>query len=379
MVAPLRRKERAIATSTSTPIQKSGFLRAEGLAKRFGPVTAVEDVSIEVNRGEFICILGPSGCGKTTLLRLIAGLENASEGKLLLDGADITHALPAQRHCGIVFQSYALFPNLTAFQNVAYGLRGLPRDERNERVHQWLEWVGLADCAHRRPSQLSGGQQQRVALARALAPEPSLLLLDEPLSALDAKVRHQLRNQIKELQRRLGITTIMVTHDQLEAMTMAERIIVMRDGQILQVGSPSDLYHEPKDPFVADFLGSMNFLPARVGPGATVSCAGQSLSLDHALPGSEGEAMLIAIRPEDVRPAGTESGNRMRTKLIDREFRGSHYRLRTEVEAGEGHPPIVLELEVQGQEPALLNARPGDTLDLQLPSDRLLAFKSADG
>lgn len=380
MVAPLRRKERAIGASSSNAPPAPGFLRAQNLAKRFGPVVAVDEVSLEVGRGEFICILGPSGCGKTTLLRLIAGLESASGGRLLLDGRDITHALPARRHCGIVFQSYALFPNLTAFQNVAYGLRRLSRGERDRRVEQWLEWVGLSHCANRRPSQLSGGQQQRVALARALAPEPSLLLLDEPLSALDAKVRHQLRTQIKELQRRLGITTIMVTHDQLEAMTMAERIVVMRDGRVLQTGTPSDLYHRPVDPFVADFLGSMNFLPAKVGPESGVICGGRQLVLAQNPPGAPGDDVILAIRPEDIQATGKASANCLPARMQDQEFRGSHYRIRATVEAGDSNaPPIALELEVQGQEAGRVQAEIGEAIELHLPPDRLLAFKSEGG
>src|ERR1700749_4236356 len=242
------------------------FLRVRDLEKRFGVFTALKDINLDVNKGEFVCFLGPSGCGKTTLLRAIAGLDPQDEGMIEIAGRDVSHLPPAARDFGIVFQSYALFPNLTVAANVGYGLvnRRASRADIAKRVAELLKLVGLPEQGAKYPVQLSGGQQQRVALARALATSPGLLLLDEPLSALDARVRLRLRHEIKALQRRLGVTTIMVTHDQEEALTMADRIVVMNQGVIEQVGSPPDIYRKPTTAFVADFVGTMTFLDAEI-------------------------------------------------------------------------------------------------------------------
>ena len=243
----------------------------QGVTKRFGAFTALDDVSLDVEKGKFVCFLGPSGCGKTTLLRAIAGLEAQDAGSIEIAGRDVSHLPPAQRDFGIVFQSYALFPNLTVAQNVGYGLvnrRKARARDRGTRAPSCWTLVGLPEQGAKYPVQLSGGQQQRVALARALASSPSLLLLDEPLSALDARVRVRLRDEIKTLQRRLGVTTIMVTHDQEEALAMADRIVVMNHGRVEQVGSPAEIYGRPATAFVADFVGAMNILDAVVaGPG----------------------------------------------------------------------------------------------------------------
>jgi iron(III) transport system ATP-binding protein len=243
------------------------FLTLAGIRKRFGAVTALDGVSLAVDEGEFVCFLGPSGCGKTTLLRIIAGLETPDEATITLDGRDLMRVPARLRNFGIVFQSYSLFPNLTVARNIAYGLacRGWDADATRTRVEAMLDLVNLRDYAERRPHQLSGGQQQRVALARALAPQPRVLLLDEPLSALDAKVREDLRAEIKDLQSRLSVTTVMVTHDQHEAMELADRIVVMNRGAIEQVGPPRELYDRPANRFVADFLGRMNAWPDRDG------------------------------------------------------------------------------------------------------------------
>ena len=240
----------------------TSYLEVRNLQKRFGDFTALGDVSLDVAEGEFVCFLGPSGCGKTTLLRAIAGLDPQTSGTIRQKGRDVSALPPAQRDFGIVFQSYALFPNLTVADNVGYGLvsRRQARGAIAKRVDELLALVGLPDAGPKYPAQLSGGQQQRVALARALATSPGLLLLDEPLSALDARVRLRLRHEIKALQRRLGVTTIMVTHDQEEALTMADRIVVMNQGAIEQVGTPQEIYRQPTTAFVADFVGSMNFL-----------------------------------------------------------------------------------------------------------------------
>jgi iron(III) transport system ATP-binding protein len=239
-------------------------LRLEAVHKAFGAFVALKSIDLVVPEGELVCFLGPSGCGKTTLLRIIAGLEQQTSGRVVQKGRDVSHAPPAARDYGIVFQSYALFPNLTVRDNIAYGLvnRRKGRGEIDSRVRELLKLVGLPEAGPKYPSQLSGGQQQRIALARALATSPSLLLLDEPLSALDAKERERLRGEIRALQRRLGVTTIMVTHDQEEALSMSDHVVVMNDGAIEQVGTPLEAYEKPATPFVADFLGKVNVLHA---------------------------------------------------------------------------------------------------------------------
>jgi len=275
------------------------FLELRGVTRRFGAIVAVDDVSLAIEEGEFVCFLGPSGCGKTTLLRLIAGLEIADAGAIRLGDRDLAPVAARLRNFGVVFQSYSLFPNMTVAKNVAYGLecRGWPAARARERVDAMLALVHLADQAQKHPAELSGGQQQRVALARALAPEPPVLLLDEPLSALDAKVREQLRGEIRDLQGTLGITTVMVTHDQDEAMEMADRIVVMNQGHIAQIGTAQELYTEPANRFVAEFIGRMNVLQLTPSPDGRPGLCGQPL-----LPGGDGlgRAALIGIRPEDV-------------------------------------------------------------------------------
>ena len=307
----------------------SAYLQVRDLSKLFGDFEALKDISLDVREGEFVCFLGPSGCGKTTLLRAIAGLDIQTRGTIVQAGRDIPALPPSERDFGIVFQSYALFPNLTAKKNVAYGLenRKMPRADVDRRVAELLATVGLPEHADKYPAQLSGGQQQRVALARALATSPGLLLLDEPLSALDAKVRVHLRHEIKSLQRTLGVTTIMVTHDQEEALTMADRIVVMNHGVIEQVGTALEIYRFPATAFIADFIGTMNFLPGTVvGPGKVrfgpveLVCEADSLS--------QGTAVTIAVRPEDivVQDAGEEQENALTARIDSMEFLGSFYR-----------------------------------------------------
>jgi iron(III) transport system ATP-binding protein len=317
------------------------FLRIEGLSKRFGTFTALKDIDLEVRRGEFVCFLGPSGCGKTTLLRAIAGLDPQYGGKVILAGRDVSDAPPAERDFGIVFQSYALFPNLTVGRNVAYGLVNRRRSsaEIKRRVDELLALVGLADQEHKYPVQLSGGQQQRVALARALATSPGLLLLDEPLSALDAKVRVRLREEIRALQRRLGVTTIMVTHDQEEALAMADRIVVMNQGVIDQVGTPAEIYRDPATAFVADFVGAMSFLEATVSGSKRVRTGILDLACADDRGLASGTPIRLGLRPEEVRVRGVQASDEnavpVRVKTI--EFLGSfcRARLQPEVEAGE--------------------------------------------
>jgi putative spermidine/putrescine transport system ATP-binding protein len=279
----------------------------EHLTKRFGgAVTAVDDVSLSVAHATFVCLLGPSGCGKTTLLRMIAGLEEPTAGRIILDGEDITAVDAHRRDFGMVFQSLALFPHLSVGDNVAYPLRirGAPKAEQRARVAELLDLVHLPGLAGRAISQLSGGQRQRVAIARALARSPRLFLLDEPLSALDAKLREAMQVELRQLQRRLGITTIVVTHDQREAMTMADLVVVMGEGRIRQAGSPLEVYRRPADSFVADFIGSTNLLEARAD-GSAVRVAGGTIP-GLALPQGV-ERATLSIRPEDIRlvdPAG---------------------------------------------------------------------------
>ena len=305
------------------------YLRIEHLSKMFGTFRALNDINLTIYEGEFVCFLGPSGCGKTTLLRAIAGLDIQSSGRIEQAGRDISALPPSERDFGIVFQSYALFPNLTVAKNVAYGLqnRKMPRAEIEARVAELLALVGLGDQGGKHPAQLSGGQQQRVALARAIATSPGLLLLDEPLSALDAKVRVHLRHEIRSLQRRLGVTTVMVTHDQEEALTMADRIVVMNHGVIDQIGPPIEIYRRPATPFVADFIGTMNFVPGTVEAPGRVRVGDVGLACDMADmdPGTE---VTVAVRPEDIvvhdGPAAGE--NAFEAAASEMEFLGSFYR-----------------------------------------------------
>ncbi|MDA1089742.1 MAG: putative 2-aminoethylphosphonate ABC transporter ATP-binding protein [Proteobacteria bacterium] len=310
------------------------YLKVENLTKKFGDFTALKNISLEVFEGEFVCFLGPSGCGKTTLLRAIAGLDIQTFGRIEQAGRDISGLPPSERDFGIVFQSYALFPNLTVNRNVAYGLenRKTPKPEIAAKVTELLLLVGMPEQGDKYPAQLSGGQQQRVALARALATSPGLLLLDEPLSALDAKVRARLRHEIKDLQLKLGVTTIMVTHDQEEALTMADRIVVMNEGVIEQVGTPEDIYSRPKSPFVADFVGTMNFLAGTANGKGRVKLDGIELAANGNTDdggAAPGEAITICIRPEDVVTRGVtrDTDNAVPAVVDNLEFLGSFYRI----------------------------------------------------
>ncbi len=273
-------------------------MRLEGVRKRYGRVLALDGVDLEIRRGEFFSLLGPSGCGKTTLLRLLAGFETPDAGRIAIGGKDMAGVPPYQRPVNTVFQNYALFPHMTVAGNIAFGLRmkGLPREEIRRKVAWALELVDLLGLEGRYPRELSGGQKQRVALARALVLEPEVLLLDEPLSALDLKLRQELRVELMQLQRRLGTTFVFVTHDQEEALVMSDRIAVMRAGRLEQVGLPDEVYERPRNRFVADFLGRSNFLPARPHPLGAETPVG-SLRLKAPL---EREGLLV-IRPEKIR------------------------------------------------------------------------------
>ena len=272
----------------------------EKVRKTYGSLVAVDDVSLDIEPGEFVCFLGPSGCGKTTILRMITGFENLTSGNIVYDGKVINDVIPQKREFGIVFQSYALFPNMTVNENIAFGLkmRKMPQDLIDERVIEMLKLIGLTGWEGHYPSQLSGGQQQRVALARSLAIKPNILLLDEPLSALDAKIRVRLRTVIKKLQQDLGITLIYVTHDQEEALSLADRVVIMRDGQIRQVGSPWEIYKEPKTSFIAEFVGTSNFISGTKKDGK-VKFGQLELTVSN-LDDVEGENVHLAVRPENV-------------------------------------------------------------------------------
>jgi len=282
-------------------------LEIEGLSKHFGASVAVQEVSLDVRDGEFVMLLGPSGCGKTTTLRMIAGFIAPTAGHVRLDGKDITALPPWKRNTGMVFQSYALFPHLTVAENVAFGLemRNVAKPDLAPRVSEALRLVRLGGLDERLPRQLSGGQQQRVALARALVIRPDVLLLDEPLSNLDAKLRETVRVEIRELQHKLGITTVMVTHDQEEALIMADRLVVMSEGSVRQVGSQRDLYERPADRFVAGFVGRSNLLPGRViGPGKFETDGGIAIACLDGAPGPG----VIALRPERLALGASAAG-----------------------------------------------------------------------
>jgi iron(III) transport system ATP-binding protein len=306
------------------------FLSLRGVVKSFGPIQVLRGIDLDIQRGEFVCFLGPSGCGKTTLLRVIAGLDQQNAGTILIGGRDVSRLPSAERDYGIVFQSYALFPNLTVAQNVGYGLVNLrtPANVVAGRVADLLELVGLSDQSAKYPVQLSGGQQQRVALARAIATSPELLLLDEPLSALDAKVRVRLRDEIRQLQKRLGVTTIMVTHDQEEALSMADRIVVMNGGVAEQIGTPQDIYCRPATTFVADFVGHMTFLDAIVTDSRHVRVDCLDLQIAEDIRHAPGTPVRVGMRPEEVhtRLVTTTAPNSFEARIDELSFLGAFCR-----------------------------------------------------
>jgi putative spermidine/putrescine transport system ATP-binding protein len=355
-------------------------LRLENLTKRFGTLTAVDHVDLEVEEGEFICFLGPSGCGKTTVLRMITGFETVTEGKIIFDGKAINDLLPQRREFGIVFQSYALFPNMTVEENIAFGLkvRKMPKNAIAERVDQMLDLIGLRDWRRLYPPQLSGGQQQRVALVRALAPNPQVLLLDEPLSALDAKIRVRLRAEVKRLQQELKKTMIYVTHDQEEALSIADRVVVMEKGQFRQVGKPIDIYKYPNSSFVADFVGTSNFFKGhRTDDRVRV----ERREFKVLQKGSKAdEEVFLAIRPEKIEvftqgepAADLEPSNLLPGRIDVVTFLGAAVRLVIQME-GEEVISDVIEKEFEQR---LL--KQGDEVFLYFPPEAFTVYPAKEG
>jgi len=360
------------------PAGAAGWLGIRGIGKRFGSRAVLEGVDLAIEKGEFVTLLGPSGCGKTTLLRILCGIETPSSGRVWLGDRDITDDPPAQRRFGVVFQSYALFPNLSVAQNVAYGLAGMDGGHRRRLVIELLQMVGLAGHADHHPAQLSGGQQQRVALARALAPGPNVLLLDEPLSALDAQVRAGLRVEILRICRQMKVTTVMVTHDQDEALSMADRVVLMHRGRIEQQDAPQRLYSQPRSHFAASFLGGMNLWPGRLRADGWLQVGAARLEPPAGLdPGVR--PVHVGIRPEAVRwapeprPGALVADLRLLGRVRWSVFRGSHCDLGLECPAlGE---EVLLRVLTPGGTQAPL--QPGDALRLTLPASALVVIEGA--
>jgi putative spermidine/putrescine transport system ATP-binding protein len=346
------------------------FLTLTGIQKRFGATTAVHDFNLSAEKGEFVSFLGPSGCGKTTTLRMIAGFEQPTAGTITVDGVDITHRPPNRRNVGMVFQSYALFPNMTVADNIGFGMkvRRRPGDQVRTRVAELLELIHLPDKGDRYPYQLSGGQQQRVALARALAIEPDILLLDEPLSALDAKIRVALRKEIRSIQRSVGITTVYVTHDQEEALSLSDRVVVMSEGRVEQIGPPPEIYNFPATPFVASFVGTLNLIDAKVidGAAARLSIDGQEIRGAQPRAG-DGQRVTVALRPEAIELGESGGANRLRGTVEDVSFLGSI--VRTRLKIGEA----ILSFD-QFNDPGLTAQAIGESIVVSFPPEATLVL-----
>jgi putative spermidine/putrescine transport system ATP-binding protein len=344
--------------------QRGSLVELSNLVRRFGDVTALDGLNLTIQPGELVALLGPSGCGKTTALRLLAGLDLSDSGNVIVDGKDLTNVPASQRDMGMVFQAYSLFPNMTALENVAFGLkvRGVDKDKREKKSQELLDLVGLTTQANRYSHQMSGGQQQRVALARALAIEPKVLLLDEPLSALDAKVRTQLRDEIRRIQIEVGTTTLFVTHDQEEAMAMADRVGVMSNGKLEQIDKPNIVYSNPTSAFVASFVGAMNRIPAKLDAGK-VSVLGQSVKHGG---GASGSDLVALIRPESISVSVAKSNSANTGNVLARSFLGPQTRLT--VTTSETKTNIHVDLPSSEAGPFT----PGTTVGLKVEADSLL-------
>jgi spermidine/putrescine transport system ATP-binding protein len=365
---------------TSAATDRTGEIVVEACTKRFGDVTAVDAVTLEIPGGEFFSMLGPSGCGKTTTLRMIAGFEMPDEGRILLQGRDVTNVPPAKRHVNMVFQAYGLFPHMTVAQNIAFGpkIQRLGREETATRLAEVIRTVQLEGMEDRRPGQLSGGQQQRVALARALVNRPAALLLDEPLGALDLKLRKEMQLELKELQQRTGTTFVYVTHDQEEAMTMSDRIAVMNLGVVEQLATPRELYQRPASPFVAGFIGVSNLITLRVDrreDGLLAMDLGDGQRILAVDPGDGGAERTITVRPEWIKLASGEAGPRashVGGVVADVVYLGSVTQLIVELRTGERLTVHRLNDEVGAQEP-----RPGDTVTLHWAAEHSYVIGAA--
>jgi putative spermidine/putrescine transport system ATP-binding protein len=340
-------------------------LMLQDVSRSFGTVRALDGLSLEIAPGELVALLGPSGCGKTTALRIVAGFETADTGSVLVNGKDISGVSASKRDMGMVFQSYSLFPNMNALDNVSFGLRMRKQGsaQRRKRADELLDLVGLAPQAKQYPHQLSGGQQQRVALARALAIEPRVLLLDEPLSALDAKVRLQLREQIRTLQQRLGTTTLFVTHDQEEALSMADRVGVMRQGKLEQIAVPAELYDHPATAFVAEFVGIMNRIPAELEGGGMVTCVSCTVPVKgDSVTDQGGGAVDVLVRPEGLNMEVAEHGNGI---VTTKTFLGSVTRVGVLLSGD-----VAVQVDKPSTEAAAL--APGTSVSVTLPAEPVL-------
>jgi putative spermidine/putrescine transport system ATP-binding protein len=311
------------------------YLELSNVKKSFGTTIAVDDFNLSIAQGEFVSFLGPSGCGKTTTLRMVAGFELPTSGQISLQDKNLTYLPPNKRNVGMVFQSYALFPNMTVADNIGYGLKvtGKPKKETNARIKEMLGLIHMEEQHNKFPSQLSGGQQQRVALARALAIRPQVLLLDEPLSALDAKIRLELRLEIRRIQQQLGITTIYVTHDQEEALSLSDRIVVMSKGKMEQVGTPAQIYTSPETEFVANFVGQINLLPVKVvSPTQGKVKVGEQILQAGKFGHLNGNPIRLAVRPEELNHGFIEGANNLSGKVEAISYLGSIVRIRLDVE-----------------------------------------------
>ena len=348
---------------------RSAPVEVRSVTKRFGEVAAVDAVSFAIGAGTLVTLLGPSGCGKTTTLRMIAGLEIPTSGTILIGGEDVTRLPPSARDVSMVFQSYALFPHMTVLENVSYGLAALPKAAQREKAHEGLRLVGLEGYGDRLPSELSGGQQQRVACARALVLEPRVLLFDEPLSNLDARLRRRMRDDIRDLQQGLGLTSVYVTHDQEEALAVSDRIIVMNNGRIAQEGSPADLYERPADAFVADFIGGANLAPCELAGWRDGEAEVRLGPIGLRLPSrTKPDDPVLVIRPTAVHLARQPGPGSLPATIRKATYLGSHWDYALDSEVG----------ELFVSHPGLLGIAPGETVHLTFQQDRLALVSGKD-